>query len=100
MRKFLLKPKKTLGQNFILTSEITKKIVVLAGNLEDFNVIEIGPGYGALTREILACNSKSLLIVEKDSNLEKCHDQLLNEHQGRYKIVEADALHVTEEELI
>jgi 16S rRNA (adenine1518-N6/adenine1519-N6)-dimethyltransferase len=100
MGKFLLKPKKSLGQNFILSSEITKKIVVLVGNLEDFNVIEIGPGYGALTREILAHNPKSLLAIEKDSNLVKYHNQLLNEHQGRYRIVEADALHVIEEKLI
>ncbi|WP_395462796.1 16S rRNA (adenine(1518)-N(6)/adenine(1519)-N(6))-dimethyltransferase RsmA [Wolbachia endosymbiont of Cantharis cryptica] len=100
MRKFLLKPKKSLGQNFILSSEITKRIVVLAGNLENFNVIEIGPGYGALTREILANNPKFLLAIEKDSNLVKCHDQLLNEHQGKCRIIEADALHVMEEELI
>ncbi len=100
MRKFLLKPKKSLGQNFILSSEITKKIVALAGSLENFNVIEIGPGYGALTREILVHNPKSLLSIEKDRDLVKHHDQLLNEHQGKYKIIEADALHVIEEELI
>ncbi|MDM8335150.1 16S rRNA (adenine(1518)-N(6)/adenine(1519)-N(6))-dimethyltransferase RsmA [Wolbachia pipientis] len=100
MRKFLLKPKKSLGQNFILSREVTKRIVVLAGNLEDFNVIEIGPGYGALTREILAHNPKSLLAIEKDSNLEQYHNQLLSEHQGKYRIIEADALHVVEEELI
>lgn len=100
MRKFLLKPKKSLGQNFILSSEITKKIVALAGSLENFNVIEIGPGYGALTREILVHNPKSLLSIEKDRDLVKHHDQLLNEHQGKYRIIEADALHVTEEELI
>ncbi|BET31178.1 ribosomal RNA small subunit methyltransferase A [Wolbachia pipientis] len=100
MKKFLLKPKKSLGQNFILSSEITKKIVALAGSLENFNVIEIGPGYGALTREILVHNPKSLLSIEKDRDLVKHHDQLLNEHQGKYKIIEADALHVIEEELI
>ncbi len=100
MRKFLLKPKKSLGQNFILSSEITKKIVALADSLENFNVIEIGPGYGALTREILVHNPKSLLSIEKDRDLVKHHDQLLNEHQGKYRIIEADALHVIEEELI
>lgn len=100
MRKFLLKPKKSLGQNFILSSGITKKIVALASSLENFNVIEIGPGYGALTREILVHNPKSLLSIEKDRDLVKHHDQLLNEHQGKYRIIEEDALHVTEEELI
>ncbi|WP_353269754.1 16S rRNA (adenine(1518)-N(6)/adenine(1519)-N(6))-dimethyltransferase RsmA [Wolbachia endosymbiont (group A) of Myopa testacea] len=100
MRKFLLKPKKSLGQNFILSSETTKKIVALAGSLENFNVIEIGPGYGALTREILVHNPKSLLSIEKDRDLVKHHDQLLNEHQGKHRIIEADALNVIEEELI
>ncbi|MGL9732720.1 MAG: 16S rRNA (adenine(1518)-N(6)/adenine(1519)-N(6))-dimethyltransferase RsmA [Wolbachia sp.] len=100
MRKFFLKSKKNLGQNFILSSETIKKIVVLAGNLEDFNIIEIGPGYGALTKEILAHNPKSLLAIEKDSNLVKYHNQLLNEYQGKYKILEADALNVIEKKLI
>ncbi|APR98217.1 16S rRNA (adenine(1518)-N(6)/adenine(1519)-N(6))-dimethyltransferase RsmA [Wolbachia endosymbiont of Folsomia candida] len=100
MKKFLLKPKKSLGQNFLLSSEITKKIVDLAGNLENFNIIEVGPGYGALTSEILARNPKSLLSIEKDSNLVKHHDQLMNKHQEKYRIIEADALHVIEEELI
>ncbi|WP_349967583.1 16S rRNA (adenine(1518)-N(6)/adenine(1519)-N(6))-dimethyltransferase RsmA [Wolbachia endosymbiont of Armadillidium arcangelii] len=100
MRKFLLKPKKSLGQNFILSNEITKRIVALAGSLKDFNVIEIGPGYGALTREILAYNPKFLLSIEKDSNLVKHHEQLLNEHKGKYRIIEADALNVVEKELV
>lgn len=100
MKKFLLKPKKSLGQNFILSSEITKRIVDSAGDLENFNVIEIGPGYGALTNEILARNPKSLLAIEKDSNLVRHHVQFLNEHQEKYRIIEADALHIIEEELI
>nr|CAH7740610.1 unnamed protein product [Callosobruchus chinensis] len=100
MKKFLLKPKKSLGQNFILSNEIIKRIVALAGSLKDFNVIEIGPGYGALTREILAYNPKFLLSIEKDSSLVKHHEQLLNEHQGKYRIIEADALNVVEKELV
>ncbi|MDG7056529.1 MAG: 16S rRNA (adenine(1518)-N(6)/adenine(1519)-N(6))-dimethyltransferase RsmA [Wolbachia endosymbiont of Meromenopon meropis] len=100
MHKFLFKSKKRLGQNFILSSEIAKKIVVLAGNLEHFNVIEIGPGYGALTREILAHNPKFLLAIEKDINLIQCHNQLLDKYRGKYKILRADALNIVEEKLI
>ncbi|WP_343289010.1 16S rRNA (adenine(1518)-N(6)/adenine(1519)-N(6))-dimethyltransferase RsmA [Wolbachia endosymbiont of Encarsia formosa] len=100
MKKFSLKPKKSLGQNFILSNEITKRIVALAGSMKDFNVIEIGPGYGALTREILAYNPKFLLSIEKDSSLVKHHEQLLNEHKGKYRIIEADALNVVEKELV
>jgi 16S rRNA (adenine1518-N6/adenine1519-N6)-dimethyltransferase len=100
MKKFSLKPKKSLGQNFLLSGSIIKRIVNSAGNLGNFNVIEIGPGYGALTSEILAHNPKFLLAIEKDSSLVKHHDQLLNEYQGKYKIIDADALHVIERELI
>ncbi|MDD9331788.1 MAG: 16S rRNA (adenine(1518)-N(6)/adenine(1519)-N(6))-dimethyltransferase RsmA [Wolbachia sp.] len=100
MKKTFFKPKKSLGQNFILSDEIANKVIDLAGNLENFNVIEIGPGYGSLTREILKRNPKSLLAIEKDSNLVKQHDHLLNKYQEKYRIIEADALHVKEEELM
>lgn len=100
MKKFLLKPKKSLGQNFLLSDEITKKIVDAAGDLESYNVVEIGPGYGALTKEILKRNPKFLLAIEKDSSLIKYHDKLLNEHRGKYKIIEADALNIAEREFI
>ncbi|WCR53764.1 MAG: Ribosomal RNA small subunit methyltransferase A [Wolbachia endosymbiont of Ctenocephalides orientis wCori] len=100
MKKFLLKPKKSLGQNFLLSDEIIKKIVDAAGDLENYNVIEIGPGYGSLTKEILKRNPKFLLAIEKDSSLIKYHDKLLNEYREKYKIIEADALNVTEKEFI
>ena len=62
--------KKSLGQNFLIDKNIIKKIV----NLIDINnkdVIEIGPGKGELTDQILSNKPKSLQIIEKDSNLFK-----------------------------
>ncbi|OEY86570.1 16S rRNA (adenine(1518)-N(6)/adenine(1519)-N(6))-dimethyltransferase [Wolbachia pipientis] len=94
------KPKKSLGQNFILSSHTAKKLIDLAGDLNGFNVIEIGPGYGSLTKEILKRNPKFLLAIEKDTNLIKQHDQLLGLYKGKYKIIEADALHIKETEFI
>ena len=44
--------KKSLGQNFLIDKNIIKKIVKLV-NLKNKNVVEIGPGKGALTDEIL-----------------------------------------------
>ena len=44
--------KKSLGQNFLIDKNIIKKIVNLV-NIENKNIIEIGPGYGALTEEIV-----------------------------------------------
>ncbi len=62
--------KRSLGQNFLIDKNIIKKIINLI-NLKDKNVIEIGPGKGALTGEILKKNPKSLIVIEKDTNLAK-----------------------------
>ena len=60
--------KKSLGQNFLKDKNILKKIVNLT-NFKNKNVLEIGPGKGALTDEILKKNPRSLTLVEKDYDL-------------------------------
>ena len=62
--------KKSLGQNFLVDKNIIKKIVNLS-EIENKHVIEIGPGKGALTDEILKKNPKTLTIIEKDFELVK-----------------------------
>ncbi|UWI83235.1 16S rRNA (adenine(1518)-N(6)/adenine(1519)-N(6))-dimethyltransferase RsmA [Wolbachia endosymbiont of Howardula sp.] len=100
MRRVLFKHKRNLGQHFIVSDEVIKKMIIISGTLEHFNIIEIGPGYGALTREILKHNPKSLLAVEKDSSFIKFHSHLLNTYKSKYRIIEADALYLAEETLI
>ena len=58
--------KKSLGQNFLIDRNIIKKIINLV-DVKNKDIIEIGPGQGALTDEILRKNPKSLSIIEKDS---------------------------------
>ena len=60
--------KKSLGQNFLKDKNIIKKIINLI-EIKNRNIVEIGPGEGALTEEILKQNPKSLSIIEKDFNL-------------------------------
>jgi 16S rRNA (adenine1518-N6/adenine1519-N6)-dimethyltransferase len=60
--------KKSLGQNFLIDRNIIRKIINLI-NIKNKNIIEIGPGKGALTEEILKKNPKSLKLIEKDNNL-------------------------------
>ena len=60
--------KKSLGQNFLIDKNIVRKILGLI-NLKDKNIIEIGPGKGALTDEILKKNPESITLIEKDTNL-------------------------------
>lgn len=100
MKQIFFNSRKSLGQNFILSNTTAERVVNLAGDLAGFNVIEIGPGYGSLTKEILKRNPNSLLAVEKDSSLVKQHNQLLSKYHDKYRIIAADALHITEGELI
>ena len=62
--------KKSLGQNFLIDKNIIKKIISTV-NIRNKNIIEIGPGKGALTEEILKNNPKSLTLIEKDNSLLK-----------------------------
>ena len=62
----LVKPKKKLGQHFLNSSEIAKKIVDCI-NVENINsVVEIGPGMGILTQYIIGLGNKTY-FVEIDS---------------------------------
>ena len=60
--------KKSLGQNFFIDLNIVKKIINLTA-ISDKNILEIGPGKGALTDEILKNKPRSLTLIEKDNLL-------------------------------
>ncbi len=62
--------KKSLGQHYLVDKNVIKKITDTV-KIENKNVIEIGPGRGALTEEILRRNPKSLALIEKDNELSK-----------------------------
>ena len=49
----MFKHKKKLGQNFLINKEIIKKIVDIGTVDNNTNIIEIGPGSGNLTEELL-----------------------------------------------
>ena len=66
----MLKPKKSLGQNFLLDKNIQNKIVNII-NIEKTNIIEIGPGLGQLTDKILLKKPNKLILIEKDNDLFK-----------------------------
>ena len=66
----MIKPKKSLGQNFLIDKNICKKIISLS-NITNKNIIEIGPGLGFMTDFILEKNPKNLILIEKDEELKK-----------------------------
>ena len=60
--------KKKYGQNFLIDQNIIKKICSLV-SIKALNVIEIGPGDGRLTQEILISDPQELKIIEIDPDL-------------------------------
>jgi len=64
--KSFLPAKKSLGQNFLTDDNIRRKIISSCNILDSETVLEIGPGKGALTQE-LVINAKSVIAVEKDT---------------------------------
>ena len=74
--------KKSLGQNFLIDQNVIKKIINLV-EIKNQNIIEIGPGRGALTKEIYKKNPKSLILIEKDNQF--CIN-LKNEYLNERKV--------------
>ena len=62
-------PKKSLGQNFLIDSNIVKKIVNVSSDIKNKTILEIGSGSGNLTTEILSRKPKKVIAIEKDKNL-------------------------------
>ncbi|WDF82286.1 16S rRNA (adenine(1518)-N(6)/adenine(1519)-N(6))-dimethyltransferase RsmA [Lacticaseibacillus pabuli] len=68
MEEFGFRTKKQFGQNFLTNTDVLKRIVAAGGVGPDDDVIEIGPGIGALT-EFLAVSAHQVLALEIDGNL-------------------------------
>jgi len=68
LRQFNIKPKKSLGQNFLVDERIAKRILAAAELSSKDVVLEIGPGLGALTRHLAGTVSR-VVAVELDQRL-------------------------------
>jgi 16S rRNA (adenine1518-N6/adenine1519-N6)-dimethyltransferase len=82
-----------LGQNFLVDENIQRKIVgALSAGSED-EVVEIGPGHGALTRHLVG-TVKKLVLVELDDHLAAQLDEAYGA-RGDVEVVHADVLDVS-----
>ena len=89
------KPKKSLGQNFLIDKNIINKIVDIVNVSKNQDILEIGPGLGSLTSKIIESNPKSLLTIEKDKVLtDKLRKKFLN--FKNIEIINEDILNVLE----
>jgi 16S rRNA (adenine1518-N6/adenine1519-N6)-dimethyltransferase len=85
------RPRKRFGQNFLQDASVIRQIVDAVAPAHDDTVVEIGPGLGALTRELLEA-VKTLHVVELDRDLAAQLPQRLG-HPANLVVYQADALH-------
>ena len=84
--------KKSLGQNFILDLNVTRRIARAAGPFDGVNVIEVGPGPGGLTRALLETDARRIVAIERDRRALAALEELAAVYPGRLELVEGDAL--------
>jgi 16S rRNA (adenine1518-N6/adenine1519-N6)-dimethyltransferase len=84
--------KKSLGQNFILDLNLTRRIARAAGPLDHVTVIEVGPGPGGLTRALLAEGARQIVAIERDPRCLAALGELSSRYPGRLELVAGDAL--------
>lgn len=97
VEKYDLMAKKALGQNFLLDSNITDKIVRLSLKAQGRDsfvgdvVVEIGPGPGGLTQAVLKQNPKQMTVIEMDERCLNILEEIRNFY-SQLDIVNGDAL--------
>ena len=90
-----IKAKKSLGQNFLIDQNILQQITD-AVEIENKEILEIGPGTGNLTTYILKKKPKKLYVIEKDDDL----SVLLNEKfNDQINIINEDVLNVSTDKI-
>jgi 16S rRNA (adenine1518-N6/adenine1519-N6)-dimethyltransferase len=92
IREAGLSAKKSLGQNFLLDLNITRRIARAAGPLEGVKVFEIGPGPGGLTRGLLLEGAAAVAAIERDERFRPILAQIEAQSQGRFFPLFMDAI--------
>ena len=87
-----LSARKSLGQHFLLDSNLCAKIARAAAPVDQVTVLEIGPGPGGLTRALLAAGARRVVAVERDQRCVAALADLVRAWPERLEIIAADAL--------
>ena len=90
-----IKPKKSLGQNFLIDRNVLEQIVDTV-DITNKEVLEIGPGSGNLTTFILKKNPKKFYVIEKDDELVLL---LQNKFTNEISIINDDVLKISEDKI-
>ena len=84
--------RKSLGQNFILDLNLTRRIARAAGPLEGRTVLEVGPGPGGLTRALFLEGAERVVAVERDERCRPALEAIAQRYPGRFDVLFGDAL--------
>lgn len=96
--KFGFSFSKGFGQNFLTDKNILEKIVELSKVDKDVSVIEIGPGFGVLTKFLLE-KAKKVISIEIDQRLKNVLEYTLNDYKN-FELIISDALKLDFNKLI
>ncbi len=92
LAEYGMAPLKRFGQNFLVSGGVLRKIAAAADLKKDDVVLEIGPGFGALTAE-LAAKAAKVIAVEKDKKMvQALKDNLKKQNIGNVEVIENDIL--------
>lgn len=89
-----LSAKKNLGQNFLFDLNLTSRIARTAGDLAEYDIVEVGPGPGGLTRALLANGATRVIAVERDQRCLNALTEIADHYPGKLEIICSDALTV------
>ena len=89
-----LRPKKSLGQNFLHDRNIINKIISVSKINSNDEVLEVGPGTGTLTKFIVSQKPKKVYVIEKDENLANA---LEKQYLNKVEVIKKDILKIPNE---
>jgi 16S rRNA (adenine1518-N6/adenine1519-N6)-dimethyltransferase len=92
VRALELSARKSLGQNFILDLNLTRRIARAAGPLAGRTAVEVGPGPGGLTRALFLEGAERVVAVERDARCRPALEAIAARYPGRLEVHFADAL--------
>jgi len=98
--KHNLAAKKSLGQNFLLDLNLTRRIARAAPANEGGVFYEVGPGPGGLTRSLLAEGADKVIAVERDARCLPALEEIARAWPGKLEIISADAMEIDEAALL
>lgn len=91
------RPRKSLGQNFLVDGNLQRKIVEAVSPAPTDQILEVGPGRGALSRH-LAGRVRELILVELDRDLASALSEEFGSVRG-VRVIQGDILQVGLEEV-